>query len=84
MVGSYWRPNESVPSRSDCRPTQACRPNSRPPCLKAPLFTSKPFSRRNSARVPPPRSSEPAMPQRLPKVSPLFIWKVLCPFALLV
>ena len=48
-----------------------------------PFVMSKPFSRTNSARIPPPRSSEPLMPQRLPDrlpvVSPTFECPVYAP-----
>ena len=72
-TGTIWvhGPSVTVPSRALERPTHACRPNSSPPCPSLPFDASKPFSRTKTALRPPPRSSVPRMPQRLPWMTPL-------------
>ncbi len=60
----YCRPKLSWPQLSLDRPTQAWRPNKRPPWLDVPVSVAKPDSSANSVLVPPPRSSVPRRPQR--------------------
>src|SRR5580704_11165562 len=56
------------------RPTNAWRPNRELPWPSAPVPALKPFSSTNTAFRPPPRSSEPRRPQRLPFTLPLDAW----------
>src|SRR5271156_3790337 len=64
----YWRPSVTVPKRSLLNPTKAWRPNGVLPWPNCPLLTLMPDSNVKIVFSPPPRSSEPRRPQRLPLV----------------
>eukprot|EP01022_Parablepharisma_sp_SALTPOND_P035049 TRINITY_DN939_c0_g4_i4.p1 TRINITY_DN939_c0_g4~~TRINITY_DN939_c0_g4_i4.p1 ORF type:complete len:1248 (+),score=348.87 TRINITY_DN939_c0_g4_i4:2480-6223(+) len=72
-ITAYWRPSVTLP-KPPCRPTSDSRPNRRVPlvgcCCSAPVSVPKPVSSENSAASPPPRSSVPLKPMRLPDSGP--------------
>src|SRR5471032_460846 len=67
-------PKRNCPYVFDAMPTHDSRLKSDVGSCTAPLFAVKPFSRLNSARHPPPRSSRPKKPSFEVHSPPLCVW----------